>query len=61
MNEYQRKLNEIEKDNENKSKNLRLVIDSLLKEKDELSKRLIKANNEKLFNLIEEKHSSLVT
>lgn len=54
INEYQKRLNEIEKDNENKSHHLKLAIETLMKEKDELSQRLIRANNNKLINILDE-------
>ncbi len=37
LNEYQRRLHDIEKDNESKSLQLKLAIETLMKEKNELS------------------------
>ena len=53
LGEYERKLSEMEKDSEKNNLKLKQVIESLLKEKDELSQRLINANNKKLSNLLD--------
>lgn len=48
MMEYERRLGEMEKDSERNNIKLKQVIESLMKEKDELNQRLINANNRKL-------------
>ncbi len=48
MMEYERRLGEMEKDSERNNMKLKQVIESLMKEKDELNQRLITANNRKL-------------
>jgi len=48
MQEYERRLNEMEKDSKQNNDKLKQVIESLVREKDELNQRLINANNRKL-------------
>ena len=48
INEYEKRLIEIEKDNQQSYLNLKTIIDNLQKEKQELNNRLIRANNTKL-------------
>jgi len=48
LGEYERRLKDMENDNQQSSLKLRQIIENLMKEKDELNQRLIKANNEKL-------------
>ena len=50
LTEYEKRLKDIENDSQQSSLKLRQIIDNLMREKDELNKRLIKANHEKLFN-----------
>lgn len=48
LTEYERRLKDMENDSQQSGLKLRQIIDNLMKEKDELSTRLIKVNNLKL-------------
>ena len=48
LSEYERRLREMESDRNESSQKLRQIIDNLMREKDELAERLIKANHDKL-------------
>jgi hypothetical protein len=50
LTEYEKRLKDIENDSQQSSLKLRQIIDNLMREKDELNKRLIKANHDKLLN-----------
>jgi hypothetical protein len=48
LSEYERRLKDMENDHSQNSLKLRQIIENLMKEKDELNQRLIRANHEKL-------------
>lgn len=48
LTEYEKRLTEMEKDNKESYSKLKTLIEKLQKEKEDLNKRLIKANNNKL-------------
>jgi hypothetical protein len=48
LSEYERRLREMESDRNDSSQKLRQIIENLMREKDELAERLIKANHDKL-------------
>lgn len=48
LSEYERRLREMESDRNDSSEKLRQIIENLMREKDELAERLLKANHEKL-------------
>lgn len=48
LSEYERRLREMESDRNDSSQKLRQIIENLMREKDELAERLIKANHVKL-------------
>jgi hypothetical protein len=51
LTEYERRLKEMECDQIQSSDKLRQIIDKLMREKDDLSQRLIKANHDKLLTI----------
>eukprot|EP00347_Sterkiella_histriomuscorum_P010849 403374689 len=53
--EYEKKLGDMQKDSENNHNKLQQVIETLVKEKQELNSRLLRANNKKLQDLLEQK------